>query len=236
MCLALSCWSIVPRTGCLGVSGLSRIRHTSTGLALSLCGHDHLDEVLPRSPPIGLAALERDRFAGRAPLAMAPVHHDPDVLLSLKGRSNRPLEIGMRLRDDDVHRPEAMSGPGVCAKDAHEDSGEGFDHSVVLSSNTPSLLSRRGWPLRQMPPLADGFQSGKGPHHHGAVTAASQPGLFGNVEDIVRNLAYCSRYMTKAWEVIDVDHDRTVTRGDYVQAIDIQPEDLANAQCQSFPL
>src|SRR5206468_6347947 len=80
MCLALSCWSIVPRTGCLGVSGLSRIRHTSTGLALSLCGHDQLDEVLPRSPPIGigLAALERDRFAGRAPLAMAPVHDDPD--------------------------------------------------------------------------------------------------------------------------------------------------------------
>src|SRR5437667_412922 len=134
------------------------------------------------------------------------------------------------------HRAEGMSGTGVCAKDAHEDSGEGFDHSVVLSGNTPSLLSRRGWPLRQMPPLEDGFQSGKGPHHHGAVTAASQPGLFGNVEDIVRNLAYCSRYMTKAWEVIDVDHDRTVTRGDYVQAIDIQPEDLANAQCQSFPL
>src|SRR5437867_2406059 len=71
---------------------------------------------------------------------------------------------------------------------------------------------------------------------HGAVKAASQPGLFGNVEDIVRNLAYCSRYMTKAWEVIDVDHDRTVARGDHVQAIDVQPEDLANAQCQSFPL
>src|SRR5438034_7893300 len=53
---------------------------------------------LPRSPPIGigLAALERDRFAGRAPLAMAPVHNDPDVLLSLKGRSKRPLEIGDR--------------------------------------------------------------------------------------------------------------------------------------------
>src|SRR5438552_3891927 len=97
MCLALSCWSIVPRTGCLGVSGLSRIRHTSTGLALPLCGHDQLDEVLPRSPPIGigLAALERDRFAGRAPLALAPVHHAPDVLLSLKGRSKpgSPLPV-----------------------------------------------------------------------------------------------------------------------------------------------
>src|SRR2546428_8202012 len=121
MCLALSCWSIVPRTGCLGVSGLSRIRHTSTGLALPLCGHDQLDEVLPRSPPIGigLAALERDRFAGRAPLPMAPVHDDPDVLLSLKGRSNRPSGIGMRLPDDDAPRPEAKSGPGVCAADTN---------------------------------------------------------------------------------------------------------------------
>src|SRR5438034_5878982 len=88
---------------------------------------------LPRSPPIGigLAALERDRFAGRAPLAMAPVHNDPDVLLSLKGRSRRPLEVGMRLRADDVHRPEAMPGPGGCAKDAPEDSGQGCDHSGV---------------------------------------------------------------------------------------------------------
>src|SRR5436309_15865321 len=102
---------------------------------------------------------------------MAPVHHDPDVLLSLKGRSNRPLEIGMRLRDDDVHRPEAMSGPGVCAKDAHEDSGEGFDDSVVLSSNTPSLLSRRRWPLRQLTHLEDGVQRVKGQHNHVAGTA-----------------------------------------------------------------
>src|SRR2546427_11620892 len=139
---------------------------------------------------------------------MAPVHDDPDVLLSLKGRSTRPLEIGMRLRDDDVHRPEAMSGPGVCAKDAHEDSGEGFDHYVVLSRNTPSLLSRRGWPLRQMPPLEDGFQSGKGPHHHGAVTAALQPGHFGQAEEILRKLACCARRITKASEDIDVAHDR----------------------------
>src|SRR5262245_29803265 len=66
---------------------------------------DHLDEVFPRSPSVGSAALDRNRPASRAPLTAAPVHHDLDVFLSRKGSSKGLLEIGMGFLDDDVHRP-----------------------------------------------------------------------------------------------------------------------------------
>src|SRR5207245_1020801 len=123
-----SAGSIVSRAGSHGARGLFR--------------DDHLDEVLPRSSSVGLAALERYGSASRAPLAIAPVHNDLDVFLSLKGPSQGLLEVGMGLVDDDVHRPVALAGLGVSAKDAHEDSGKEFHQLCPESTRRdPSWLS-----------------------------------------------------------------------------------------------
>src|SRR5262249_19638999 len=98
----------------------------------------HLHEVFPRSPPVGSAALHRNRSASRAPLPTTPVHHDPDVFLARKGPSKSLLEIGMGLLDDDVHRPV----PGICT-DAHEDGGKRFHH---VRPESPSCASTRHGP------------------------------------------------------------------------------------------
>ena len=97
----------------------------------------------------------------------------------------------------------------------------------------PGSNSRR---IGQVPLLENGFQGGRGLRDHRVVATAFHPGLGGNLEDIVGDVADGSWYVPKAGEVVDVDDDRAIMRNEHIQTIDVQPEDFADAPRQRAPL